>query len=179
MISRTYLPKTWMDPRQHIRPSSIHGMGVFAREPIRQGQVVEIIGGDLMTEAEFRNFQQTAIQYNAVQIGEDLHLVERLEITRQRPGSINHACDSNLWVADEVSLVARRNIRADEEFTVDYALFSAQADWVMDVLCHCGQVVCRGVITGNDWKLQEVQARYHGHFTPFLNARIARLSKNR
>ena len=126
MTSRRYLPTTWMDLRQDIRPSAIHGMGVFAREPICQGEVVEIIGGDLMTDAEFRAFQQTARQYNAVQIGEDLHLVEQLAITQQRPGSINHACDSNLWLADEVTLVARRDIKKDEEVTVDYALFSCR-----------------------------------------------------
>lgn len=178
MISRRYLPTTWIDPRQDIRPSAIHGMGIFTCQPIRRGEPVEIIGGDLMTDAEFRAFQQTARQYNAVQIDEDLHLVERLAVTRQRPGSINHACDSNLWLADEVTLVARRDIKKDEEITVDYALFSAQSDWVMDNLCRCGQPVCRGVITGTDWRLEEVQERYRGHFTPFLNARIARSLKN-
>ena len=172
---RRYLPKTWVDPRQDIRPSAIHGMGVFARDPIHEGEAVEILGGDLMTDEEFRAFQRTARRFNAVQIGEDLHLVERPAVTQQRIGSINHACDSNLWLADEVTLVARRDIEAGEELTADYALFSAQPDWVMDMPCHCGSPVCRGVITGNDWKLKEVQERYQHHFTPFLNARIVQL----
>jgi len=74
--------------------------------------------------------------------------------------------------------VARRDIAADEELTIDYALFSAQPNWVMDGLCRCGSPFCRRTITGNDWKLKEVQERYCNHFTPFLNARIARLAQN-
>lgn len=172
---RRYLPETWVDARQDIRPSSIHAMGVFARELIHEGDPIEIFGGDLMTDEEFRAFQQKARRFNAVQVGEDLHLVERPVVTEQRGGSINHSCDSNLWLADEVTLVARRDISAGEELTVDYALFSAQPDWVMDLPCHCGSLACRGVITGNDWQVKEVQDRYQHHFSPFLNARIVRL----
>jgi len=176
-MTRRYLPKTWRDPRQDIRPSSIHGMGIFARQPIHQGEPVEIIGGDLMSDDEFRAFQQKVECFIAVQIDENLHLVERLTNTRTRLGSINHACDSNLWMTDEVTLVARWDIAVDEELTVDYALFSAQSDWVMDGPCRCGSPFCRKMISGNDWKLKEVQARYRDHFSPFLNARITRLKQ--
>ena len=31
------------------------------------------------------------------------------------------------------------------------------------------------VVTGNDWRLLELQERYAGHFSPFINARIAKL----
>jgi SET domain-containing protein len=128
-MTRRYLPKTWRDFRQAVRSSAIDGMGIFALQPIRQGEPVEIIGGNPMTDDEFRLFQQTVGCFNAVQIDENLHLVERTANTQQRLGSINHVCDSNLWLADEVTLVARRDIAADEELTVDYALFSAQPDW--------------------------------------------------
>ena len=175
MTSRHYRSETWIDSRQDLRLSPIHGIGIFARDPIHRGEAVEIFGGRCMTDAEFRTFQQATLRFNAVQIDEDLHLVEHPEITERRGGSLNHACDSNLWMADEVTVVARRDITADEELTVDYALFSAQSDWVMDTSCQCGMPMCRGTITGDDWKHNEVQARYLDHFSPFLNARIARL----
>jgi len=172
---RRYLSETWVNPRQDIGPSAIHGMGAFARDLIHEGEPVEILGGDLMTDEEFRAFQRTSRCFNAVQIGEDLHLVERPAVTQQRIGSINHSCDSNLWMAYKVTIVPRRDIVAGEELAVDYALFSAQPDWVMDMPCHCGMLVCRGVVTGNDWQLKEVQERYQHHFSPFLDACIARL----
>ena len=165
-MAHPYRPETWTDPRQLISPSPIHGMGVFARDAIGQGEPVEIIEGVVMTEEQFRAFQPTTPRFNAVQIDEGLHLVERTEVTRRRLGSLNHACDSNLWMADEVTIVARWDIAAGDELTIDYALFSAQPDWVMDTACHCGSPVCRIVITGNDWKLKVVQDRYFNHFSP-------------
>jgi hypothetical protein len=176
MPTKPYLPHTWTDPRQSILPSSIQGNGIIANAPIRAGEVVEIIGGVVMTEAGFRHFQASATRYNAVQIDEDLHLVEVPQMTAERLGSINHSCDSNLWMADEVTVAARRDIAAGEELTIDYALFTTQPDWVLDHPCTCGVEDCRGVITGNDWQLPHVQARYYPHFTPFINRRIEQAS---
>ncbi len=173
---RTYRERSWADSRLEVRRSGIEGRGGFARELIGEGEVVVVLGGTVMTEAEFRAFMATAAQWDAVQIGEDLHLVDQSPDPRATNGSLNHACDSNLWMADEVTLVARHDILPGEEVTVDYALFSAQPDWVLDLPCRCGSPLCRHRITGEDWRLPELQQRYHPHFSPFLNARIAEAS---
>ncbi len=141
---------------------------MVAAQPIPEGKVVVIIGGTVLTTAQFQEFTVTATRYNAVQIGEDAHLVD----LPTAPGGMNHSCDSNLWMRDEVTVVARCAIAAGEELTIDYAL---QSGLVVDVLgepCHCGSPTCRGVITGSDWQLKELQERYQGHFSPFLNERI-------
>ncbi len=85
---------------------------------------------------------------------------------------MNHSCDSNTWMDDEVTLVARRDIEAGEEVTVDYALFTTQSNWMLDNRCHCRSPHCRRVITGDDWMRKDVQERYQGHFSPFINRRI-------
>ncbi len=56
---------------------------MFAREPILAGEVVEIIGGTLMTQAEFETFLASAKRFSAVQIAEDMHLVERTEVIKR------------------------------------------------------------------------------------------------
>ena len=176
MKSRNYREKTWVDPRQSFGPSTIHGMGSFAQVPIKAGEVVEIIGGRVMTEEEFWAFVRTVDRFNAVQIGENLHLVELPEITQQRGGgSLNHSCDSNLWMLDEVTVAARRDIMPGEELTVDYALFTGEEGLILEHDCRCGSPNCRQTITGSDWKLPEVQQRYYPHFSPFINARIEAL----
>ena len=86
MTSRLYHASTWIDRRQDFRRSPIHGIGSFARTPIQQDEVVEVIGGVVMTIAEFHAFQQTVPLYNAIQIDEHLHLVELPEVTAQRKG---------------------------------------------------------------------------------------------
>ena len=129
------------------------------------------MGGTVLYGAEFEAFlQATTAPYNAIQIAEGLHLVEHPGVTRTRRGSLNHSCEPNLWMADEVTFVARKDIEAGEELTVDYALFTAQPGWAMT--CRCGSSLCRKRVTGNDWKLADLQDRYRGHFSPFINVRI-------
>ena len=41
--------------------------------------------------------------------------------------------------------------------------------------CRCGTPSCRGVVTGDDWRLPELQARYAGSFSWYLAERIRRL----
>jgi hypothetical protein len=58
----------------------------------------------------------------------------------------NHSCDPNLWHADAVTIVARRDIAPGEELTVDYATHTGVQEWTM--VCTCGQPGCRGRPTG-------------------------------
>ncbi|MEO8394020.1 MAG: SET domain-containing protein-lysine N-methyltransferase [Chloroflexota bacterium] len=153
--------------------SAIEGKGGFARDLIRMGEIVVIIGGTVFSEAEFNLFAATTAQYDAIQIGEDLHLVDLSPDPRATNGSLNHSCDSNLWMQDEVTLIARCDIQPGEEVTVDYALFTAVPNWRLDATCRCNSPTCRHQVTGEDWKRPDLQARYSGHFSPFLNARIA------
>ncbi len=173
MPSNTYLSTTWYDPRVEVRPSLIHGMGMFASQPIQEGEIVVRIGGTVMTEEEFRAYISTVSRYNAVQIGEETHLVD----VPTALGGMNHSCDANVWMRDEVAVVARRNIAAGEELTQDYALYTTSPTWTIKP-CRCGTPVCRQVITGNDWQRPDVQERYRDHFSPFLNERIRRLRQD-
>ncbi len=89
---------------------------------------------------------------------------------------LNHSCDPNLWMTDEVTLVARRNIKPGDEITADYAMWEIDSDWRMDNVCNCGALLCRGMITGEDWRLKEIQMRYAGHFLPLINKRIVAIN---
>lgn len=134
--------------------------------------MIELIGGTVMDEDAFLTFRETGARYNAVQISEGLHLIEDPRVTETRSGSVNHSCDPNLWMADETTVVTRKDVTDGEELTIDYALFTTDPAWKMD--CTCGSPACRRLIRGGDWKLPEVQANYRGHFSPFINARIAK-----
>jgi hypothetical protein len=148
---------------------------MFACAPFQPEEIVAIVGGTPMTGAEFAAYRASVERWNAHQIGEDLHLVDLIQTPDVVGGSINHSCDSNLWMGDEVTIIARRAIDTGEELTLDYALTTTQPDWALDQPCRCGSPVCRGRITGNDWRLPDARARYAGHFVPYINERIDRL----
>lgn len=174
---KTYLPRTWKDPRIEISTSHLSGEGMIARQPIKKGEVVCVVGGMVMTESEFADFRATHSLYSFIQIEEHLYLVEDVETTRSLDASMNHSCDSSTWMDDEATLVARRDVESGEEVTVDYALFTAQSNWMLDNRCRCGSPHCRRIITGDDWMRDDVQERYRDHFSPFINRRIEKLRK--
>ena len=177
MSGKRWRETCWYDPRVEIRPSGIEGGGMYARAPIYTGETVAIIGGTPMTDAEFAAYRSTVERYNASQIGENLHLVDLIQTPNQVEGSINHSCDSNLWMNDEVTIAARRDIATGDELTLDYALVTSDPDWRLDRPCQCGSPLCRHIVTVDDWRLPEVQRRYADHFVPFLTTRIETLNR--
>ncbi len=135
MSSKVYRTTSWYDTRVEIRPSLIQGGGMFARKPFQAAEIVAIVGGTVMTEDEFHAYIATTARFNATQIGEHLHLIDLIQAPETIAGSINHSCDSNLWLQDEVTMVARRAIASGEEFTLDYALTTVEPDWQLDQAC--------------------------------------------
>jgi hypothetical protein len=68
-------------------------------------------------------------------------------------------------------VVAMRDIAIGEELTFDYAMSDGGDYDEFDCLCESND--CRGVVTGRDWRLPELQTRYAGWFSPYLARKIA------
>jgi hypothetical protein len=105
--------------------------------------------------------------YSSVALDEDRHLL--LDPAHPvRHG--DHGCDPNLWHLDATTIAARRDIAVGEELTVAYATHSLRDWWSLD--CRCGSPLCRGRVTGEDWKLERLHAAYGQHWSPVLLRRI-------
>jgi hypothetical protein len=83
---------------------------------------------------------------------------------------VNHSCEPNVGMGGSVLLVSMRDIAAGEELTIDYALFLGDPGFAME--CRCGTAACRGVVKGTDWMRADVQARYRGWFSWWLQQKI-------
>lgn len=159
----------WLHPDVEVRPSGIAGAGLFARAPVPAGTAVSRLGGRLVTDEELRElFARPQRGYvDTITVADDLHLV----LPPGRPnGKGNHSCDPNLWWGAPFTLVTRRDVAADEELTNDYATSTGTADFAM--ACGCGSARCRRLVTGDDWRLADLQHRYGKHWVPALLARI-------
>ena len=169
-MNRTRYPtRSGVDPRVTVSPSAIQGLGQFATSSIEVNETIVIVGGRVVPDAELLIIVDHATgTVSSLALADGLNLLQDDDDVG-RYG--NHSCDPNLWLADEVTLIARRDIIAGEELTTDYATMTGFEDWSM--ACHCGTEICRGAVTGADWRLPALQARYRGHFSPFLNDRIA------
>ena len=163
------MPGLWLDPRLEIRRSPLHGYGTFALSRIAAGDVVTVWEHRVLTSDEL----QAAPAGEAVTPRPDGTYVWLPPYDLQSPDHfLNHSCDPNVWLMDEVTLSARRLIEPDEELTTDYALFELDQDSVCSFDCRCGSPRCRGAVTGRDWQLPELQSRYSGHWHPVLSQRI-------
>jgi len=72
---------------------------------------------------------------------------------------MNHSCDPSAWL-DGLDVVARREMAAGDEITLDYATFCT--DPMLPFACACGAADCRGTIRGSD-HLEPFVARYGDH----------------
>jgi hypothetical protein len=160
----------WLHPGVEVRESPIEGRGLFATEPLPSGTVVARLGGRLVDtaglHAEFAAAAGTSY-VDTITVLPDMHLL----LPPRRPvGFGNHSCDPALWHVDAYTLAARRDIAAGDEVTVDYATQTAAADFSME--CHCRSELCRGTVTGDDWRRPELQERYGEHWVPALRLLI-------
>ena len=160
----------WLHPQLEVRPSPIHGLGLFARSAIPGGTVVSRLGGDLVTTDELRTLLALAARgdrgyVDTIAVGPDRHLV----LPAGAPnGRGNHSCDPNTWWIDGYTLAARRAIAAEGEVTNDYATSTVDPSFAMT--CSCTSPLCRGVVSGTDWRRTELRRRYGDHWVPAVLA---------
>ena len=160
---------SYFSPKTEKRDSPIEGRGLFAKAPIAKGEVVVVKGGHVMTTAQ-RDAVAERLGPAEIQIADDLFIGPATEADREGGMMhLNHACDPNLGIRGQIIFVALRDIDIDEELTFDYAMGDDEA-WEM--ACQCGSPQCRGVVTGFDWKIPALQARYNGYFSLYLQDKI-------
>lgn len=143
------------------------GHGVFAREAVQKGEVLTVWGGVVVPERRLEEFPEYA-QTHGIQVEEDHYL---LPLTTTDPADyFNHSCDPNTGMSGQICLVAIKDIAPGDEVCFDYAMSDSNPYDEFD--CRCGAPNCRGRVTADDWTLPELQRRYQGYFSPYLQRRI-------
>jgi uncharacterized protein len=167
------IPLSYRSPKTEVRDSPIHGRGLFATTNISRDEVVVVKGGHIVSK-EVLNEKVTAV-LGSVEVQVDDELFITPVTMDERDGSMiysNHSCDPNLGIRGEITFIALRDIKAGEELTHDWAMTDNDDS---SIQCHCGEVNCRGTVTGQDWRRPELQERYAGYFSAYLTRRIAEL----
>lgn len=161
---------SWITPKAAKGvDSAIAGRGLVAVDAITDGEVVAVKGGHVVTTETLATMSER-LQNSEIQIADGLHLAA---VTEDEYESVmlflNHSCEPNVGFGGNIVLVAMRDVEPGEELTVDYALFD-DYEGAMD--CRCGRPACRGRIDGRDWQRPDLQERYRGHFSWYLERKI-------
>jgi hypothetical protein len=145
------------------------GRGVFARVALAARETLAVWGGTIVTENELQLLPRDQRHRLCLQVDDGLFIMT----TREGPADwINHSCEPNAGLSGQIVLVAMRDIAPGEEICFDYAMTDSFPYDEFD--CQCRSALCRGRVTGDDWRDPALQSRYRGFFSPYLERLIAR-----
>lgn len=166
---RNYLSRSRVNAKLAPGTSRIQGVGVFAREKIARGEMVMEFGGQRISREEALSGDYRI--RSVWPIAEDVFLA--LPESDSEPSldeNLNHSCDANTWLVDEVTIKAKRDIEAGEEITLDQGTWNFDDPLYIEdgTPCSCGSDHCRQTLTEQDWKRADVRERYKGHFHPMI-----------
>jgi SET domain-containing protein len=155
--------------KAQIRTSDTEGRGLFAKEPIRKGEIVSVRGGHIITRQMEKKIKKPE-GYWGYPIADEFVLAP---LNSQEVESVmmflNHSCEPNVGILGQIIFVAMRDIDSGEELTIDYAMFGANKK---PMRCNCRSSNCRGLITDTDWRIKELQVKYRGYFSSYLQQKI-------
>jgi hypothetical protein len=162
-------PLSYLSPKAAVRSSRIHGRGLFAAGEFEPGEIVCVKGGYIFTRPALGEIAGV-LGAAEIQVADELFIGPCLP--EEREGAMifsNHSCDPNIAVQGQIVFAALRRIQAGEELTHDWAT-TDDDDYTMT--CRCGSPGCRGVITGKDWRREDLQRKYRGMFSWYLQRKI-------
>ena len=146
------------------------GYSVVARQVIDPGELIGVWSGRIVAADTLDSLPED-IRRHTVQIEEGLYLAS--VDADEAPDFINHSCEPNAGLDGQIAIVALRRILPGEEVTIDYAMCDGSP--YDEFECGCGSKICRGTVTGEDWRNPALWERYAGHFSPYLQRRIETL----
>jgi SET domain-containing protein len=161
--------QSWLTSKARREDAGPKGDGVFAVAPIAAGETVVCFGGHVCDGDELRTLSERQ-QAHSIQVDDALFVVCD-GVTDEPADYVNHSCEPNVGIRGSIVLVAMVDIAPGDEICFDYAM--SDSDDYDEFVCVCGTASCRGLVTGGDWKRPDLQVRYAGWFSSYLEHRIA------
>ncbi len=175
MIKHSYLTK-----KVKVSSSGINRRGIFALSPIKKDEIIAVWGGFIITEDEFDKLSKKRfenIDDYATKIAEGFYLVSSRDGGLEDDDFFNHSCNPNAGIKGQIMIVAMKDIRRGDEITYDYAMTDAGYDYSFK--CFCASKACRKTITTNDWKKPDLQKKYKGYLSWYIQENIDNLRRLR
>lgn len=166
----------WLNSKVEPQESKINGTGEFAIGDIKKGELIAIFGGHIITVQEIKSLPDSIADL-ALGIDDGL-LIGPKSLDETDDGDwFNHSCNPNAGILGQIKLVAIKDIMAGEEITFDYVMTIPKDDQYACFECNCKEEVCRKRITNQDWQNPELQQKYKGYFSQFVQENIDSIGK--
>lgn len=123
----------------YVGKSGIDHNGLLAGEPIKAGERIQYVNGK-RAHWTTRNAKDSKAIQNWIGVGRNTWINTKGTPFRY----INHSCEPSAAIIGTKTVLALRDIRRDEEITIDYSMTDADPFWEME--CKCGSKKCRKII---------------------------------
>ena len=167
---------SFLSSKIKLQNSSKSGRGLFAIEEIKKGEVVADYTtgfGKFVTTKEADEIYDKGLDH-MIQVDDDLFFAATEKNETEDADLFNHSCNPNCGIKDKLKIVTMRDIKTNEELAIDYAMTESSE---YSFACNCNSPNCRKIVSGNDWKIPELQKKYQGYFSNYLQNRINDLSR--
>lgn len=138
--------------------SKIHGLGIFAKVPIRKGETVAIIKGERHFKIN-KNIKDVFMHPDWIGFDVNEWIDPRVPYKYW-----NHCCNPNTGIRGRFLITALRDIKKGEEITTDYSIIESDPRWFLK--CACGEKNCRKTIRSIDFLPKTLFNKY----SPFIPA---------
>ena len=117
-----FAPKCRYHTQVEVRPSSIHGLGLFARRPIAKNDVVADyrLGTDELTRAQFRARYPNGRATHVWAPRDSGPFYDGKNLQKSVAGAANRTRNPNARINANGKLTARRRIPVGREITTSY-----------------------------------------------------------
>lgn len=146
------------NPKVIVRETKF-GKGLFAKEDIKQGELIAEFDGQIYIDKEYDGLDKE-LEDHVVQFAKD-----KWRDSKGVARWINHSCDPNCGVRNLFQIVAMRDIGAGEELAWDYEMTE---NWEWRMRCGCGTQSCRKIIGAYGNMPQEIREKYKGYISEWL-----------
>lgn len=173
---------SWVNPKLTLKKSKVEGIATFAKEDIRKNEILIIQGGRILSIEQIDEKKNQKYAYHGFQIKERFYICPI--VIDKKPLNdgiflVNHSCNPNAGMKDAITLISMKKIKKGEEILFDYAMVDYETaneiPWV-PMKCNCHSKICRKQITGSDWKIKDLQIKYSGYFSPYIQEKIGHIS---
>ena len=139
----------------YIKKSNF-GNGLFAKREINKFEKILIFEGPIVTK-------EKAILLDVKKYGSDIENALQIEkekyIYPEDPARIvNHSCNPNSGLIQNLTLIAIKKIKKDEEINYDYSTTMDEDSW--NLKCGCGEKNCRKLIEDFKYLPKKIQIKY-------------------
>lgn len=140
----------------YVRDTPDKGFGVFAIRDIKKNEIITRFTGPFLRIDDMDGFPREVWDH-LLNVGFNEYVIPK------DPGArVNHSCDPNAGIIQDIQLIAMRDIGKDEEVTFDYSITIVDG-WTLD--CKCGSPLCRGTIKPYRELPAELKRKY-ADYTP-------------